>query len=104
MKEEEEERMNKVVHYQSQVYTYCMQTKCMHTRCRVNANFACIRIANLAHTHLLVVRPKRPAVDKLLAKEVLVPYVKAAEDLYLKPIDTMPAAIGTHTLLYTSNQ
>ncbi len=43
--------------------------------------FACIQIANLGHKYLLMVGPKRPAVEKLLAKEVLVPDVKAAEAL-----------------------
>ena len=65
----------------------CLQTKCMliahniQTKCRLTAYFACIQIANLAHSHQLVVGPERPAVDKLRAVEVLVPNVKAAEDL-----------------------
>jgi hypothetical protein len=31
------------------------------------------------HLHLLVVAPERPAVDKLLAKQVLVPLIKATD-------------------------
>ncbi len=49
-------------------------------------------MASLAHTHLLVVGPERPAVDKLLAKEVLVPYVKAAEDLNIRSVTTASTA------------
>ncbi len=45
------------------------------------------------HPHLLVVAPERPAVDKLLAQEVLVPDIKAAEDLNLGPVSTTPATI-----------
>ena len=81
-------------------HTYQMQTKCIY--------FACIRIANprinLSHSHLLVVSPERPAVDKLLAEEVLVPYVKAAEDLNLRPLATTPAALVTSTLLHAPHQ
>ena len=75
-----------------------MQTKCIY--------FACIRIriSNLAHTHLLVVGPKWPAVDKLLAEEVLVPDVKAAKDLNLRPLATAPAVLETRTLLHTPHQ
>ncbi len=42
-------------------------------------------IANLAYCHLNVVGPEPPADDKLLSWEVLVPNVKAAEDLNLWP-------------------
>ncbi len=73
-----------------------MQTKCDY--------FACIQIASLAHTHLLVVGLKWPAVDQLLAEKVLVPNVKAAEDLNLRPLATTPAALGTCTLLHTPHQ
>ena len=59
---------------------------------------------NLALLHLLVVGPERPAVDKLLAEEVLVPDVKAAEDLNLRPLATTPAALGTSTLLHAPHQ
>jgi hypothetical protein len=52
--------------------------------CRLNAYFDCTRIRYLAQAHLLVVGSKRPAVDKLLAKEV--PDVEAAEDFNLKSI------------------
>ena len=51
-----------------------------------------------------MVGPERPAVDKLLAEEVLVPYVKAAEDLNLRPLATTPAAVGTSTLLHAPHQ
>ena len=37
-------------------------------------------------------RPERPAVDKLHAKEVLVPDIEAAEDLNLWPVATSPTA------------
>jgi hypothetical protein len=73
-----------------------MQTKCVY--------FACIRIASLAHTHLLVVGPEWPAVNRLLAEKVLVPNVKAAEDLYLRPDATASAALETHTLLHALHQ
>ncbi len=48
--------------------------------------------------------PERPAVDKLLAKEVLVPDVKAAEDLNLGPLATTPAAQETHTRRHAPHQ
>jgi len=76
----------------------------MQIKCRLNAYFDCTRIRNLAHTHLLVVGPERPAVDKLLAEEVLVPDVKAAEDLNLRPLATASAAPKPHTLLHAPHQ
>ena len=84
----------------------------MHTKCILCAHnkqtkciyFECIQIANLAYKHLLVVGPERPAVDKLLAEEVLVPDVKAAEDLNLRPLATTPAALGTITVLHAPHQ
>ena len=51
-----------------------------------------------------MVGPERPAVDKLLAEEVLVPDVKAAEDLNLRPLATAPAALGTSTVLHAPHQ
>ena len=51
-----------------------------------------------------MVGPERPAVDKLLAEEVLVPDVKAAEDLNLRPLATTPAALGTRALLHAPHQ
>ena len=51
-----------------------------------------------------MVGPERPAVDKLRAKEVLVPDVKAAEDLNLRPLATTPAALGTRALLHAPHQ
>ena len=57
------------------------------------------------HPHLLVVAPERPAVDKLLAKEVLVPDIKAAEDLDFRPITTTPASLGAAcSSLHTPHQ
>jgi hypothetical protein len=47
-----------------------------------------------------VVGPERPAVDKLLAEEVLVSDVKAAEDLNLGPLATAPAASESRSRLY----
>ena len=76
----------------------------MQIKCRLNADFDCTRIRNLAHTHLLVVGPERPAVDKLLAEEVLVPDVKAAEDLNLRPLATTPAALWTSMVLHAPHQ
>ncbi len=55
----------------------------IQTKCRLNAYYACIPIANLAHLHLLKAGPERPAIDKLLAVEIPVPDVKAAEGLCL---------------------
>jgi hypothetical protein len=53
---------------------------------------------------LLVVAPERPAVDKLLAKEVLVPDIKAAEDLNLGPITTTPASFVACSMLHAPHQ
>ena len=47
--------------------------------------------------------PKRPAVDKLFAKEVFVSNVHAAEDLYLKPVSTSPSTVAD-SLLHAPNQ
>ena len=55
------------------------------------------------HPHLLVVALEWPAVDKLLAKEVLVPDIKAAEDLNLGPFTT-PAAFAAHSPLHAPHQ
>ena len=88
----------------------CLLTKCIpiahniQTKCRLSAYFACIPIANLAHSHLLMVGPERPAVDKLRTVEVLVPNVKAAEDLNLRPVATASASLGTRTLLHAPHQ
>ena len=51
-----------------------------------------------------MVGPERPALDKLLAEEALVPDVKAAEDLNLRPLATAPAAFETRTLLHAPHQ
>jgi hypothetical protein len=56
------------------------------------------------HHHLLVVAPKGPAVDKLLAKEVLVPDIKAAEDLNLGPITTSATLMVAHSPLHPPHQ
>jgi hypothetical protein len=53
---------------------------------------------------LLVVAPKGPAVDKLLAKEVLVPDIKAAEDLDFWPFTTTPASVGACSMLHAPHQ
>ena len=45
------------------------------------------------HPHMLVVAPKRPAVDKPFAYEVFVSNVQEAEDLYLKPVATPPSTV-----------
>jgi hypothetical protein len=55
------------------------------------------------HPHLLVVAPERPAVDELLAKEVLVPYIKAAEDLDFGPFTT-PATVVADSPLHAPHQ
>jgi hypothetical protein len=47
---------------------------------------------------LLVVAPERPAVDKLLAEEVLVPNIKAAKDLNLGPVTTTAAVVADSPL------
>jgi len=56
------------------------------------------------HPHLLVVAPEWPAVDKLLAKKVLVPDIKAAEDLDFRPITTTSASLGACSSLHTPHQ
>jgi hypothetical protein len=84
----------------------CLQTKCIlfaqniQTKCRLTPYFACILIANLAHSHQLVVGPERPAVDELCSVEVPVPNIKSAEDLDLRPLVTAPASLDTRTLLH----
>ncbi len=61
-------------------------------------------MANLAHSHQLVVGPELPAVDKLRAVEVLVPNVKAAEDFNLRPVTTAPASLGARLMLHAPHQ
>jgi hypothetical protein len=56
------------------------------------------------HPHLLVVAPERPAVDKLLAQEVLVPDIKAAEDLNFGSFPTTPATFGACSPLHALHQ
>ena len=56
------------------------------------------------HPHLLVVAHERPAVDELLAKKVLVPDIKAAEDLDFWPFTTPAAALVAHSLLHAPHQ
>ncbi len=48
--------------------------------------------------------PERPAVDKLRAQEVLVPDIKAAEDLNLRPITTTPASFVAKSPLHAPHQ
>ncbi len=55
------------------------------------------------HPHLLVVAPERPAVDKLLAEEVLVPDIKAAEYLDFGPFTT-PASVVAASPLHAPHQ
>ena len=50
-----------------------------------------------------MVASERPAVDKLLAQEVLVPDIKAAEDLNLRPFTT-PAAVVADPPLHAPHQ
>ncbi len=45
-----------------------------------------------------MVGPERPAVDKLLAEVVLVPDVKAAEDLNLRPLAIASAVPKPHAV------
>ena len=58
------------------------------------------------HPHLLVVAPERTPVDKLLAKKVLVPDIKAAEDLEFRPFTTSAAAgaFVAESLLHAPHQ
>ena len=51
-----------------------------------------------------VVAPRPPAVDKLLAQKVLVPYIQPAKDLDPWPFTTSPAAFVAEFLLYTPRQ
>jgi hypothetical protein len=51
-----------------------------------------------------LVAPERPAVDKLLAKEVLVPDIKEAEDLDFGPFTTTPASLGGKSPLHAPHQ
>jgi hypothetical protein len=44
------------------------------------------------------------AVDKLLSEEILVTYVKAAEDLDLSPILTPAPTLVTWTMLHAPHQ
>jgi hypothetical protein len=53
---------------------------------------------------LLVVAPEWPAVDKLCAQKVLVPNIKAAEDLNFRPFPTTPATFGACSLLHAPHQ
>ena len=59
---------------------------------------------DIVHPHLVVVAPERPAVDKLLAEEVLVADIEAAEDLDLRPLLTPPAALAGCSPLHAPHQ
>ena len=48
--------------------------------------------------------PRPPAVDKLLAEKVLVSYIQAAEDLYLRPVMTTSTASEARSLLKAPHQ
>jgi hypothetical protein len=50
------------------------------------------------------VAPERPAVDKLLAKKVLVSNIKAAEDVDLRSFTSSSAASCARSLLHSSEQ
>ena len=56
------------------------------------------------HPHVLVVAPEWPAVDKLCAKKVLVPNIKAAEDLNFGSFPTTPATFGACSPLHAPHQ
>ena len=43
---------------------------------KLQCTLTCQAQEDKVHLHLLMVAPERPAVDKLLAKEVLVPNIK----------------------------
>ena len=47
---------------------------------------------------------KGPAVDELLAKEVLVTYVKAAEDLDPRPVFTTASTLVSGAMLHAPHQ
>ncbi len=54
-----------------------------------------------------MVAPERPAVDKLLAKNVLVPNIKAAADLNLRSawsVTATPTAFGSLLSLHAPHQ
>ena len=56
------------------------------------------------HPHLRVVATEWPAVDKLLAEKVLVPDIKAAEDLNFRSIPTTPATLRACSPLNAPHQ
>jgi hypothetical protein len=56
------------------------------------------------HPHLSMVAPERPAVDKLCAQKVLVPDIKAAENLNFWPITTTPASLLACSSLHAPHQ
>ena len=47
---------------------------------------------------------KGPAVDKIVAKEVLVTYIKAAVDFDLSPVVTTASTLVTMTMLHAPQQ
>jgi hypothetical protein len=56
------------------------------------------------HPHLFVVAAEGPAVDKLLAKKVLVPDIKAAEDLDFGPLTTTSTSFWSCSPLHAPHQ
>ena len=56
------------------------------------------------HPHMLAMALEWPAVDKLLAEEVFMPNVQAAEDLCLRPLSASAAAIVSSSLLHAPHQ
>ena len=59
---------------------------------------------DIVHPHVLVVATQGLAVDELLAEEVFVPYIKAAEDLNLSPLPATASILVAHTYLQTPQQ
>ena len=59
---------------------------------------------DIVHPHVLVVAEQGLAVDELLAEEVFVPDIKAAEDLNLTPLHATASISVAHAVLQTPQQ
>jgi hypothetical protein len=59
---------------------------------------------DIVHPHVLVVAAQQLAVYELLAEEVFVPNIKAAEDLDLTPFPASAPTLVTHTFLQEPHQ
>ena len=59
---------------------------------------------DIVHPHVLVMAGQGLAVDELLAEEVFVPDIKAAEDLNLTPFPASASTSVTHTFLQAPHQ